>query len=159
MPLRSPSPKHFKWWSRTSFVEAIFSSSAVGSASLLQHSAFSDSYEGIVWSKNISRVGYVLLGDDVAREWGYDQAKCALHRIIATTLSFRLMEMACHPSYPLNSENASPPGTFTVYLSCAEMALPTKMASTNAIMTITQDRTLVIAHSSSTVCKFARTRT
>jgi hypothetical protein len=50
------------------------------------------------------------------------------------------MEMACHPSYPLNSENASPPGTFTVYLSCAEMALPTKMASTNAIMTITQER-------------------
>jgi len=46
---------------------------------LLQHSAFSDSYEGIVWSKNISRVGYVLLGDDVAREWGYDQAKSALH--------------------------------------------------------------------------------
>src|SRR6478736_2752779 len=28
------------------------------------------------------------------------------------TFSFRLMEMACHPSYPLNSANASPPGTF-----------------------------------------------
>ena len=33
------------------------------------------------------------------------------------------------PSYPLNSENASPPGTFTVYLSCAEMAKPPKTAS------------------------------
>ena len=45
-----------------------------------------------------------------------------LPRITATTRSFRLMEMACHPSYPLNSENARPPGTFTVYLSCAETA-------------------------------------
>src|SRR5690348_7657355 len=42
------------------------------------------------------------------------------------------MDMACHPSYPLNSENASPPGTFTVYLSCAEMATP---ASTTAKIT------------------------
>src|SRR6188474_3106856 len=39
------------------------------------------------------------------------------------------MEMACHASYPLNSENASPPGTFTAYLSCAEMAKPPKTAS------------------------------
>src|SRR6185436_19098324 len=27
------------------------------------------------------------------------------------------METACQLSYPLNSENASPPGTFTLYLS------------------------------------------
>ena len=33
------------------------------------------------------------------------------------------------PSYPLNSENASPPGTFTVYLSCADMAKPPETAS------------------------------
>ena len=45
------------------------------------------------------------------------------------TLSFRLMEIDCHASYPLNSENASPPGTFTVYLSCAEMAKPPKTES------------------------------
>src|SRR5262245_28548195 len=47
---------------------------------------------------------------------------------MATTLSFRLMEIACQPSYPLNSDIASPPGTFAVSLSCAEMARP-KMAS------------------------------
>src|SRR5262245_41883397 len=41
--------------------------------------------------------------------------------MIAATFSFRLKPMACHPSYPLNSENANPPGTFTVYLSCADM--------------------------------------
>src|SRR6185436_16106277 len=51
---------------------------------------------------------------------------------MATTRSFRLMEMACHDSYPLNSENASPPGTFTPYLSCAEMAKPPRTASHTA---------------------------
>src|SRR4030095_1956764 len=44
------------------------------------------------------------------------------------------METVCQLSYPLNSENASPFGTRTVYLawpvSCAEMALPPKTAST-----------------------------
>src|SRR2546430_6985999 len=44
------------------------------------------------------------------------------------------METVCQPSYPLNSENASPFGTRTAYLawavSCAEMALPPKTAST-----------------------------
>src|SRR5262245_4548131 len=34
------------------------------------------------------------------------------------------MPMVCHPSYPLNSDMASPPGTFAAYLSCAEMARP-----------------------------------
>jgi hypothetical protein len=29
-------------------------------------------------------------------------------RITATTFSLRLKEMVCHPSYPLNSESASP---------------------------------------------------
>ena len=52
-----------------------------------------------------------------------------LPRIMATTFAFRLMEIACHLSYPLNSENASPPGTFTLYLSCAEMARPPATAS------------------------------
>ena len=37
----------------------------------------------------------------------------------ATALSFELTEMASQLSNPLNSENASPPGTFTVYLSLA----------------------------------------
>src|SRR6266404_3499757 len=46
------------------------------------------------------------------------------------------MEMACHDSYPLNSENASPPGTFTVYFSCAEMARPPTTASTPTIIAI-----------------------
>src|SRR5213593_995522 len=43
------------------------------------------------------------------------------------------MATVCQPSYPLNSENASPFGTRTVYLawpvSCAETALPPKTAS------------------------------
>src|SRR5881296_1713915 len=52
----------------------------------------------------------------------------------AISFSFRLMETVCQPSYPLNSENASPFGTRTVYfawaVSCAEMALTPKTAST-----------------------------
>src|SRR2546427_5890046 len=44
------------------------------------------------------------------------------------------METVCQASYPLNSENASPFGTRTVYLawavSCAEIVLPPKPAST-----------------------------
>src|SRR6185436_8251936 len=44
------------------------------------------------------------------------------------------MEIVCQPSYPRNSENASPFGTRTVYLawpvSCAEMVLPPRTAST-----------------------------
>src|SRR5262245_35866542 len=44
------------------------------------------------------------------------------------------MDMVCQPSYPLNSENASPPGTCTAYLACpaswAEVSLPPKTAST-----------------------------
>src|SRR6266550_2014781 len=34
------------------------------------------------------------------------------------------MATTCQFSYPLNSENASPPGTFTVYLSWADRARP-----------------------------------
>src|SRR5262245_7808157 len=50
---------------------------------------------------------------------------------MATTLSFRLIEIACHDSYPLNSDIASPPGTFAEYLSlsCAEVARPPRAAS------------------------------
>src|SRR5260370_37357598 len=51
----------------------------------------------------------------------------------------------CQSSYPLNSENASPFGTCTVYLSCAEMALPPKTASTTAMITVSQDGILVMA--------------
>src|SRR5438132_13622298 len=44
------------------------------------------------------------------------------------------METVCQLSYPLNSENASPFGTRTVYLawpvSCAEVALLPRTAST-----------------------------
>src|SRR5438552_15487999 len=46
------------------------------------------------------------------------------------------METTCQASYPLNSENASPPGTFTVYLSCAEMARPPTTARTPVIIGI-----------------------
>src|SRR5262245_31997157 len=53
-----------------------------------------------------------------------------LARITATRSSVRLMATVSQPSYPLNSENASPPGTCRVYLSCAEMTLAPKTAST-----------------------------
>src|SRR5262245_6296478 len=46
------------------------------------------------------------------------------------------MEIACQASYPLNSENARPPGTFTLYLSClscAEMAKPPKTPSQTVV--------------------------
>src|SRR5262245_56739763 len=45
------------------------------------------------------------------------------------------MEMACQSSYPLNSDIASPPGTFALYLSCAAMATPATTASTTARIT------------------------
>src|SRR5437660_1224094 len=47
------------------------------------------------------------------------------------------MATTCQFSYPLNSANASPPGTFTVYLSWADRALPPNaltMAVTIAIV-------------------------
>src|SRR5205807_10492936 len=47
------------------------------------------------------------------------------------------METTCQFSYPLNSENASPPGTFTLYLTWADRALPPNaltMAVTIAIV-------------------------
>src|SRR5882757_5856893 len=46
------------------------------------------------------------------------------------------METTCQASYPLNSENESPFGTFTVYLSCAEMAQPPTKASSPATIGI-----------------------
>jgi hypothetical protein len=55
----------------------------------------------------------------------------------------------CQSSYPLKSENASPPGTFRVYLSClscAELAPPHK-ASASVVITINKGRILFIARS------------
>src|SRR5262249_8861021 len=46
------------------------------------------------------------------------------------------METTCHASYPLNSENASPFGTFTVYLSCAAKAQPPRAARIPGMATI-----------------------
>src|SRR5256885_10389756 len=61
------------------------------------------------------------------------------------------METVCQLSYPLNSENASPFGTRTVYLawpvSCAEVALLPRMASTETASettTITTAGTLLL---------------
>jgi hypothetical protein len=45
------------------------------------------------------------------------------------TSSVWLTATTCQSWYPLKSENASPSGTCTVYLSYAEMALPPKTAS------------------------------
>src|SRR5262245_34541164 len=58
------------------------------------------------------------------------------------------MEMACQSSYPLNSDIASPPGTFALYLSCAAMAKPAIRASTTArstpIWTFIRSRLLLL---------------
>src|SRR5580692_388114 len=54
--------------------------------------------------------------------------------ITANNPPLRLTAMTCQPSYPLNSENASPFGTFNSYLSCADNAAPVlKTASAAAI--------------------------
>ena len=59
--------------------------------------------------------------------------------ITAILPPFSLIAMTCQLSYPLNSANASPPGTCRVYLSCAEMALPPKTATTAAMIKIAED--------------------
>src|SRR3954452_11297821 len=46
------------------------------------------------------------------------------------------MEMVCQLSYPLNSANARPSGTCTVYLSWAEIAFAPKTASTIVVIPI-----------------------
>src|ERR1700712_2012664 len=56
-----------------------------------------------------------------------------LARIIANACSVLLTETDCQSSYPLNSENASPLGTVTVYLSCAAIAMLTTIASSTAM--------------------------
>jgi hypothetical protein len=74
-------------------------------------------------------------------------------KIAANTPLLSLVEMTGQSSYPLNFENASPPGTCTVYLS-AEMATPPKTASpapTTVIIAVGE--ILVIAHSLASVCK------
>src|SRR5215510_16101002 len=53
MPMRSPSPKHFMWWSRTSFVDVITQSSFVGSGGSLQQSVFAAPYPS--WPSPLSR--------------------------------------------------------------------------------------------------------
>src|SRR3989442_1103752 len=61
------------------------------------------------------------------------------------------METACQASYPLNSENASPPGTFTVYLSWAawaDMAPPPKALTSAVTIAIVHVRLLFITRSS-----------
>src|SRR5712691_249889 len=58
------------------------------------------------------------------------------------------MERSCQFSYPLNSENASPPGTFTVYLSWADMVLPPKVLTSAVTTAIVPMRLLFIPSSS-----------
>src|ERR1700681_1273502 len=59
--------------------------------------------------------------------------------ITAILPPFSLMAITGQPSYPLNSANASPPGICRVYLSCAEMALPPKTATTAAMIKIAEN--------------------
>src|SRR5207245_2436002 len=61
------------------------------------------------------------------------------------------METTCQASYPLNSENASPPGTFKVYLSWAawaDRALPPKALTSAVTVAIVRMRLLFITNSS-----------
>src|SRR3989441_687655 len=60
------------------------------------------------------------------------------------------METTCQFSYPLNSENASPPGTFTLYLSWADRALPPN-APTSAVTIAIVPKPLPFITSSSLV--------
>src|SRR5438045_9688190 len=53
------------------------------------------------------------------------------------------MEITCQASYPLNSENASPPGTFKVYLSWAAMALLPKALTSAVTIAIVRMRLFV----------------
>src|SRR5436853_5067953 len=62
------------------------------------------------------------------------------------------METTCQFSYPLNSENASPPGTFTVYLSWADRALPPNALTMAVTIAIVPNPLLFI-----TVSSFVRT--
>src|SRR5215469_10381538 len=66
------------------------------------------------------------------------------------------METTCHASYPLKSENASPFGTCTVYLSCWARAMLPKAATDTAMITITEDGILMMAHSCAHVCNGVR---
>src|SRR5438132_12048033 len=58
------------------------------------------------------------------------------------------METTCQFSYPLNSENASPPGTFTVYLSWADRALPPNALTMAVTIAIVPNPLLFITGSS-----------
>src|SRR5213595_2529016 len=60
------------------------------------------------------------------------------------------METTCQFSYPLNSEKASPPGTFTVYLSWADKAPPPN-ALTSAVTIATVPMPLLFITGSSFV--------
>src|SRR5947209_7954065 len=58
------------------------------------------------------------------------------------------MEGTCQFSYPLNSANASPPGTFTVYLSWADRALPPNALTSAVTIAIVPKPLLFITGSS-----------
>src|SRR5213076_1580905 len=58
------------------------------------------------------------------------------------------METTCQFSYPLNSEKASPPGTFTVYLSWADRALPPTALTSAVTIAIVPKPLLFITGSS-----------
>src|SRR5205814_1899579 len=58
------------------------------------------------------------------------------------------MATTCQFSYPLNSANASPPGTFTVYLSWADRALPPNALTSAVTIAIVPMPLLFITRSS-----------
>src|SRR6266550_9004303 len=58
-----------------------------------------------------------------------------------------LMDTSCQASYPLNSENASPPGTFKLYFSWANRALPPKILTSAVMIGIVRMRLLFTSSS------------
>src|SRR6266705_5038873 len=70
-----------------------------------------------------------------------------LARIAASAGPSWLMDRSCQASYPLNSENASPPGTFKLYLSWANRALPPKVLTSAVMIAIVRMRLLFTSSS------------
>src|SRR5262245_35939642 len=66
------------------------------------------------------------------------------------------MEIACHPSYPRNSDIESPPGTFAAYLSCAEIAILPETPSQTVIPIISMRLPFIAAPLISSIASLSR---
>src|SRR5215510_16521083 len=76
-----------------------------------------------------------------------------LATITLIPFSVSLTATSCQSSYPLKSENASPFGTFKVYLSCAASTIPAETPSDTAMIIIGEDEVLIMVRSTVTACE------